>query len=549
MNTWSSTDKSTWRLLVLFISLATLLMLPYLLGYLTAVPGLTFTGLLMNPEDSQTYLGKILQGYDGRWLYTIPFTPEPHAAAPVGIFYVWLGQLARGLGVTPLQIWHGARVVAQFLLWWATWRFVRSFLPQSNEAWTAYLLALFGSGWGWLLFLTGQTYWLETFPVDFKQPEAHLFFMSLTFPHIMVGTAVLLALVWIWGQLPQAEGKRGWWLAVVSGGANLALGVAYPFLIYLAAAIAGLVYLAACGRARAVQWGLAAQFALAFLIPLPLLAVYAYTLQSNSVFHAWDVQAATPSPPWPHYLVAFGPLLLLAGFYAWRRPTEQRSWWVLWLWVLAAALLLYAPLNAQRRFVQGVHVPLSILSTLGLTRVILPWLAQTHLWQAVVRHPRYSTPGLGRLVTAVFLLTMSLSNIYVLSSVSVSAVWQQPDPLFRPTEEIEATIWLRTHGHRTAVVLSEYETGNYVASHAGQRVVVGHWAETMAFAQKQAEVAQFYAAETADSWRQELLAHYQVEYVWHGPRERNLGGFEPQTAVYLRPIYQNQTITIYQVNR
>ena len=54
-------------------------------GRITA-PGLSFTGILMNPEDSQTYFAKMLQGYNGRFLYTIPFTPEPHDPAFVGVF-------------------------------------------------------------------------------------------------------------------------------------------------------------------------------------------------------------------------------------------------------------------------------------------------------------------------------------------------------------------------------------------------------------------------------------------------------------------------------
>ena len=41
---------------------------------------------------------------------------------------------------------------------------------------------ILGSGLGWVLFLFGQTYWLGAFPVDFKMPEAHLFFSAMTLP-------------------------------------------------------------------------------------------------------------------------------------------------------------------------------------------------------------------------------------------------------------------------------------------------------------------------------------------------------------------------------
>jgi hypothetical protein len=40
--------------------------------------------------------------------------------------------------------------------------------------------------------LLGQPYWLDTFPVDFRMPEAHLFFTAMTFPHVAVGSLLLL---------------------------------------------------------------------------------------------------------------------------------------------------------------------------------------------------------------------------------------------------------------------------------------------------------------------------------------------------------------------
>ncbi|MEZ4646194.1 MAG: hypothetical protein R3E31_26315 [Chloroflexota bacterium] len=101
----------------------------------------------------------------------------------------------------------------------------------------------------------------------------------------------------------------------------------------------------------------------------------------------------------------------------------------------------------------------------------------------------------------------------------------------------------------TAVLLGDYQTGNYVAAQAGQHVVLGHWAETVAYEQKVADVARFYAADTPETWRQQFLQAQRVAYVWYGPREQALGGFDPETAVYLQPIYANTTITIYSVDQ
>ncbi|MFO7679066.1 MAG: hypothetical protein R6X34_03365 [Chloroflexota bacterium] len=543
----SRISRSEW-LLVLGVTLIMLALtaVPYLLAYTTAQPGLVFMDTLMNPEDSQTYFAKMLQGYDGRWLYTIPFSPEPHDAAFVGVFYVWLGQLARALEVSVTAVWHGSRVVAQVILCFVTFWFVAQFSRSQNHRWTAYLLALSGSGLGWLLFLLGQPYWLDAFPVDFKQPGSHLFFTLLTYPHIILATSLILLSVAFLARLAE---RPSWPLAVLTGFIHLALGIAYPFLLYLTALIAGLHYLALLWRERRILWLLGWQYAVAFLIPLPLYLYFAYTLRQNEIFRAWDVQAITPSAPWPHYLAAYAPFLLFGGLYAWKRRQERPSTLILWLWVLAAGLLLYAPLNPQRRFVQGVHVPLSILAAGGLVLVVLPWLMGTRPFRALLSHERYSVTGLSRFIIVLFLLMMGLSNLYLFTSVTTSAVIQQPDLLFRPEDELEAVAWLRAENDRTApetaVVLGEYQTGNLVAARAGNQVLVGHWAETIDYDNKLAEAAQFYDEQTGDAWRQALLKKYGIQYVWHGPREQALGTFQPETAVYLRPVYQNETITIY----
>jgi hypothetical protein len=284
------------------------------------------------------------------------------------------------------------------------------------------------------------------------------------------------------------------------------------------------------------------------MIPAPLYLYYAYVLQVNAVFKAWDVQAVTLSPPWPHYLLAYGPMLLLAGLYAWKRPSTFSQFAILWAWILAVALLVYAPINPQRRFVQGVQVPLAILTAVSFAQLFIPWLERRRFWQNLLARPRYSGDSLARFITFLFLLFMSLSNVYLFASVSLSAVVQQPDPLFRPQAEIEAVQWLRENVVETAVVLGDLQTGSYIAAHAGQRVILGHWAETVDYEVKTAEVARFFDEETDDDWRWDLIQRYHVDYLWFGPREQVLGTFSPDKARYLSHIFSNDEVTIYQVS-
>jgi hypothetical protein len=548
------TAKEWLLVLLVGLLLAGITAVPYLLATFTTQPGLVFTGSLMNPEDSQTYFAKMLQGYNGRWLYTIVFTAEPHAPTFLGGFYFFLGHLARWLGVSLTAVWHGARAVSVVLLAFTAYGFIAAFLSTPRLRRTAFFLALFSAGLGWLLFLLGQPYWLDAFPVDFKMPEAHFFFTSLTFPHIILSTALLLAGFWLLVVAFERAGTAsGWALAVLAGLVNVLLGILHPLLIYLIVLTGSLYWLVLAGRARCILWQQGFTLAVIFALPGLLYAYYGYSLLSNDVLRGWDAQRdSTLSPPWPHWLLAYGPLLLLAALHAYRQGRGGHAisnrWLFLWLWVLAAALLVYAPLNSQRRFVQGVHAPLSILAAAGWVEVALPWLLGSRPFRALLTHDRYSPQGLSRFLSVLFLLVMSLSNLYLFASVATSAVIQQPDPLFRPADEALMVQWLRENGAATAVLLGDYQTGNYVAGQTSNPVVLGHWAETIRYDEKVTEVARFYATTTDDAWRQSLLKQYNVHYVWHGPREKSLGDFDPAQAPYLRPIHTQGTITLYTVD-
>jgi hypothetical protein len=289
---------------------------------------------------------------------------------------------------------------------------------------------------------------------------------------------------------------------------------------------------------------------LSFVIPLPLFLYYANIYRVNEVFRAWSEQAVTSSPPWPHYLIAFAPLLLLALLPVIRRGKEQDYWKnnsFLWAWIAAAALLVYAPLNPQRRFVQGVQAPLSILAAYGLMSAALPRLAKTRLYRRIAAHPRYTDEGLRRLIVTGVLVFMAISNIYILMDVSLTAAMRRPYPFFRPQSELEGVSWLRENAERDTVVLAAYETGNYIAAHAGNRVVLGHWAETVNWNMKYNQVSKFFDISTDNTWRSVFLKVHNVKYVWFGPLERTLGDFDPSGADYLSPAFQFADTYVFEV--
>ena len=541
--------------LAIAVVAVSLMQIPYALGYLTAPPGTEYTGLLLNVED-YSYYAIMLQGYNGAWEYHIQFTTEPHSPEFLYGFYLALGHLARALNVPIVEVWHGARIAAALLLFLTLFGFLDLFLHDASHRMFAYLLAIFGSGFDWVLFPFEQFNIVGGAPVDFRMPEAHLFYTALTYPHVSFGITLLLVEFWLWLRVLRFFRLR---YVISLGVVNLAIGIVYPFLMYLVAAILGTNWIYRVLCTRRILWRELGYLVVAGVFALPLFAYYEYVLLTNPVFRTWDVQAVTQSPNPLHYILAYGVMLILAvpvfrasflvsmDLDMAREPASRNNLAFLWIWVIIAALLLYAPVNTQRRFLQGLQVPLTILATFGFFTAILPRIEQTRVIRALVQRPNYSARGLRRLIIVFFLAVMSTANVIVLLRLSMFTAIEHSDALFRPLTEVQAIDWLRTHTAVGDAVLAAYWTGSFIPARAGNAVFLGQRYETSHFADKMILLDKFYDVKTSDAWRESLLTQYRVAYVFDGPRERALGGL-PTDVSYLQPVFSNQAVRLYRVN-
>ena len=543
---------SEWRVaLLIAVIVIVIQQIPYALGYALVRPGTEFTGLLINVEDG-SYLSAIGQGLDGAWLYHLPFTTEEHAPAFIEVFYLALGHLARILNLSATAMWHLARVVADLVLFIALYGFIALFLDAPAARRVAYLLAILSAGYDlWRFPFDAANAW-EAIPIELRVPEAHVFYSALTYPHFTLGIALVLISFGLLLRVLNGEPTcRQIVFAIGAGIANLLIGIVYPFLIYLLVAVAGVYYLLLICRQRKILWRAAILLFVAFAIPAPLFLYYQFVLTTNPVFQIWNTQATTFSPHPFHFVLAFLPLLIFAAL-TWRplaqmEESRQRAFVFLWLWVGVVALLLYAPITQQRRFVEGVQVPLAILASLGLCDVVLPRLARTRVFVALSHRPNYSVAGLQRLIVVCIIALASLSSFYVWLSGVVLLGFAQPYPLFRPALELQAMDWLHVHTPPSDAVLSAYWTGSFIPARAGNIVFVGQRYETIRFDEKRQSAEEFFDGATDDAWRAALLREYRIAYVFWGKSERDLGTFDPERAAYLQRVFANEQVRVYRV--
>ncbi len=175
------------NIVVALVVVFLLLTLPFALAAFIGGREQVFIGFLANPADGITYLAKMYQGWSGTWLFQLPFSAEPGSGAYLFLFYLFLGHLARWLGLPLIIIFHLARLLGAGLLLFALARFYDYVFAGRPDLYRiAFWLTVIGSGMGWLILALGPP------PTDFWVAEAYPFLAMYTNPHFPIGLALIL---------------------------------------------------------------------------------------------------------------------------------------------------------------------------------------------------------------------------------------------------------------------------------------------------------------------------------------------------------------------
>jgi hypothetical protein len=489
--------------------------LPYVIVALTTPAELRFGGALVNPIDGQSYFAKMRQGYDGAWLFRLPFTADDEPDAFLFTFHLGLGHLARLTGLSLPTLYHAARVLGGWALLVVLYPFVARTFDAPADRRRAWMFVALAAGLGWI----------SSSASDVAIPESNTFFSLLANAHF--AASMLLMLIIFTAVLD------GVWRRAVP--ASIGLAILQPFAPIAVFATLGVflilrwlrpsppAHLSPSGGLpqeegrRVYPFRQALVTVVAGLSITPLMLYFYFATQRDPILQQWSAQNVTPSPPPIDYVLGYGLIGLLAipgARAAWRRGREVDV--LLLAWAVSSALLLYAPFPLQRRFSLGLHIPIALLGVMGLTTLL------SRRW------PR----------RIVFLA--SLPTTLVLLLATSSAALRPPDGrLFFSANEAAAFDWLREHAPHHSVVLAAPDTGLFLPAWADVRVVYGHPFETLDAEDTQRIVERFFSGEDD---RGMVLRRYGVDYIFFGPRERNLG----RPDANWQAAFAQGDVTIYQ---
>jgi len=489
---------------------------PYILATYATGPDHVFGGFLLNPIDGNSYLAKMRLGLEGSWQFTLPYTSEPGEGSYLFVFYLFLGHLARTLNWSLLFTFHFARLAGAAFLTLSLYQFCKYVFASERFRWMAFTFALFGSGLGWLAFVT-----TGVITSDFWVAEAYPFLSAYANPHFAFGLAIQL-----WLLTPGKSREIRWRYGIKLAVAAMLLAEIAPFAVPVVVAIYG----GLIGWRLVAKENFKADVLRLFWIGLgsaPILVYDLWIINTHPALSGWNAQNLTPSPPVWDLLISTAPASILAilavRLYVKSAEQPQR---LLIVWLVVCFVLLYVPFNLQRRFLTGYFVPVAFLAFHTIERI-------------ASNHPRRYR----RLVVSLFAVSIPTNMIVLLIAV-FGVLGLEPQIVLIKHESL-AFEWIDENLSNESLMLAAPDTGLYLPAYSSIRVVYGHPFETLGAEEQEASVISFYS-----EWNQDMFSSFligsDVDYVFLGPRERSLGNL-PIPANW-QIVYENPGVVIYVVD-
>ncbi|MBI5832934.1 MAG: hypothetical protein HZB16_11605 [Armatimonadetes bacterium] len=535
------------------VAIAVLTSLPYLWALITQKYGYQYLGFVYNPDEPNVHLSWIRQAQEGALFFRNEFTSEPHVGRFFNLFMLALGRLAALAHTTPYAVWAAARVVAAIALCLAIYAAMVPLTRSVRLRRQGVVLVALSAGLGWLVVAWGLGIDAVDVEPNRVMPEA-ITFLSLYLNPLFTSSMLLLLGAMLLGA--DALRRERWLPAVGAGllGLLLANVHTYDVIPLCLVLTAWLIDLSVRDGWRWRRFGLLV-VVLALLGPA---VVYQAHLIHGDPLYAAKANTVTATPPLLAMLLSYGLLLPLAVVGA-RRTLRMRleAGRFLCYWAVLHFACIYLPATLfpfQRKMIEGFHLPLALLATLGV-RQTARWLAHGVAWQATAPQMRKygrAWPVLADMaarrlawqkpLTTLILAALMPSNLlFVLSTLDNVRTNNQEKisvlmpPFSLPQTDLAALAWLKRNSERDSVVLCMPLVGNYVPALIGRTVYVGHWAETINYGTKLNEFAAFMKGDGSADDKTAWLRENRIAYLFMGTYETAwTDGQHPQLPVLER---------------
>ena len=492
--------------------------------------------------DKFVYYAMILQGKEGHLFMQNPHTSEPQKGSLFSPQWLATGLLATALGGSVPIAYHVMRIILSLVFLWLLYLFVNKLFPQPAERLIATIGVLGATGWGWLYVVvhpwvaSPAYHWLLSFnikPVDLYVTEMLPFKALAQAPLFILSYILLLAIFYI--LLHENYRTKGWWL--LGGALALLLVLVHPYDAIILLTVVGTwaVWKLLVDK----SWPVMSTAVSIFIGVGGGLSYHAFSCFYEPALAGWLAQNITRSPPLMTYVWGLGALLplWLLGLVCMLRQREKNPWLqFMGIWSVAILLIMYLPLNINRRFANAWFIPLAIVAAYGVVH-LLRRIKKSYILQCVV----------------VSMITIAVFGGTVYQVIQY-AVWYPPadqkysyylDPYIT-----DALAHIQQYSGSPTILANEEFMSLVVAAAAPVKVYVGHAHQTAHFFLKLEQQEWFFGANetpTAETRKEAFLHANGISYLFVYRPSLVTDASWVSTAPFLQPVYHSAIIDMYKV--
>lgn len=512
---------------------------------LRATPEYRYTGANQYaPADKLVYMSMIQQGWEGILFMKNLHTTDPQKGLLFSPHWYIVGQTARILGVSNNFSYQLYRIILTVIFLWLLAVVVKKLSDTLTSALTAFAFVLFSGGLGWLYVLGHATVLgneintIKKFmflPSDMYVTEGNTLLNFTQAPLFIISQLLILLSAYM---LVRFKDERRYWWDIVNAALVALLVLMHPYDLPILAAVFVSWAVWELWRTNSMRPMLKAAIVLAggtiaMLYNLHIIA-------SEPVIAEWLKQNLVYSPPLHNYLWGYGallPLWLVGTVQLWRTKRDNPLWMLFLIWSVIIWVLLYLPLDLNRRFTNAFHIPLALIASVGFLRIY-----------RYVRQPIIRKFGVGLFLWGAVL--SSLGFFFFVSLYFAPNVYGY-GYYYSTVEERQVIDFLaRDSAPGQGFLTSDTKLAFTLTSQLNRPVFRGHDHQTPQVLLKQQQVDWFFADQDTDratERKQTFLQDARIAYVIVNTNRLSIVPQWIGAAAFLEKVFYTDNLTVYRV--
>lgn len=507
--------------------------LPFIFGYFANKGELVYLGRRgINSQDLYTYVSFIEQGKQGRVLLENLYMSEGQTPSLFRPSYLVIGKIANLFNLSSIAAYHLFRLIFTCLFFIILYQFIKIYFDSSFKRLLAFSLTLISSGLGFAVgvFLPDLS--------DLWIPESITFLSLGEAPHFILSLILMLS-GFIFFLKGVKEKKSIFY--ILSSILFLSLSFEHPFNLFVVATTLGVTSL---WLLKTKKYPFKDIFlGLGIVLPVLTFGIFYQIVETsqNPVLRAWAAQNSLLSPSPVNYILGYGLILVFATIGAEKFLRTQNSNNILLLsWIAASFVLVYSPIFFQRRFIEGVHIPLSLVATAGIIVLLNYFSKYIHsLAQSIFS---YIFVFIVIFFLGISSFVTSIKEVLIITSDNLSSYYY-----YLLKDEFLGMNWAKENTTSKDVFLTSWFYGNLLPGITGRKVFLGHKVQTPYFDNKVAQANKFFEEKDILQALQ-FLRENKITYIFLGSNDSIYQtGFKPEEKPFLEKVFEKNGVFVFKV--